>query len=365
MATKTYIKVPTAKQFLQDSSVLFSIRKSDIVVTHIDWLLGKLENTAEKRTVILCDLFLTCNFWIKLFHERNPSLNRDRYPVILALFESVVNELASAWGCSQMKVAQTIREIYGRDMHGHGFQVDYGEGRAKYFSPMECEQYRLRFKGGLAYQYQWWEAKASHRLVLADSYRCYSAIKRRGDNGMASSSNGYAIFAMNIERAIYMGKADIGENSSRTGTFHSSFNGGGLVTMAGTIYIVNGKIEAIRADSGHYKPTELNMALFLQALAMYGVRIESILLFSYDGESRGFALDFLKSKMSWKEFDTQRRKERAHRIDADDYREMNGLPKKFPDLKRGPAFSRPIPPNALQQTPTVDLSQSGSGPYFA
>ncbi|MBL8222905.1 MAG: hypothetical protein JNL62_26940 [Bryobacterales bacterium] len=365
MATKTYTTIPTAKQFLRDSSVTFAIRKNDIILTHLDWLLGKLEDTPGKRPVILCDLFLTANFWIKLYHDRNPNLSRERYPVILALFESVVNALASLWGCSPMKVAQTIREIYGRDMHTHGFCVDHGEARAKYFSPMESEQYRLRFKGGLAYQYQWWEDKASHRLVPADSYRCYTAMWRKAENGAkATSTPGYAIFMMDIERNVYMGKANVGDLGSNAGTFHSSFNRGGLVTMAGTIYIVNGKIEAIRADSGHYQPTELNMALFLQALAMYGVKIDTILLFSYDGESRGFALNFLKSKMSWTEFDKQRRKERAHRLNGDDYREMIEMPRKFPDLQRGPAYTRPNQQLQTTVMPPPNVIPGDGGMYF-
>jgi hypothetical protein len=357
MGVITYSSVPSANRFRSDSSVTFAVRRKDIILSHIDWLLSKLETTPEKRVVILCDLFMTCNFWIKAYHEHNPNIERQRYPVVLALFESIVGALAKTWGCSQTKVAQTIREIYGRDMHTHGFQVDYGQGRAKYFSPIEAAQYRLRFKGGLAYQYQWWDPKLSHRLTLADSSRCYTEVSRRGENGrMAVGSKDYCIFAMTLERVVYLGKADVGETDSHSGIFHSSFNGGGIVTMAGTIHIVHGRIKGIRADSGHYKPTEMNMALFLQALAMYGVPIENIALFSYDGESRGFALEFLKSRMSWTEFDKQRRLERAHRLNGDDYRAAIDLPKKFPDLKRGPAVQRPAVPRTNLPLPVAPPS---------
>lgn len=361
MSVKTYAKVPTAKQFQSDSSVTFAVRKKDIILTHIDWLLTTLENTPEKRIVILCDLFMTCNFWIKSYHERNPNLDRQRYPSVLALFESVVNALSQAWSCSHSKVAQSLREIYGRDMHTHGFCVDHGEGRAKYFSPLEAAQYRIRFKGGLAYQYKWWEDSASDKLVPADSYNCYTAMWRKGVNGdKAVCTPGFCMFAMDMERGMYLGKADIGDVGSHSGTFHSSFNGGGLVTMAGTIYIKNGKIEAVRADSGHYKPNEQNMAFFLQALAMYGVKIEHIILYSWDGQSMGFALNFLKSKMSWPAFEQTRRKERAHRLDGDDYREMIGSPRKFPDVKRGPAYTRP---NANQSQVAV-VAPSGDADFY-
>ncbi|MFN7934368.1 MAG: hypothetical protein U0R19_13645 [Bryobacteraceae bacterium] len=361
MGVKTYTSVPSARQFQSDSSVAFAVRKSDIILTHIDWLLSKLETTPEKSTVILCDLFMTCNFWIKSYHDRNPTLDRGRYPVILALFESVVNALAAAWSCGQMKVAQTLREIYGRDMHEHGFTVDLTSGRAQYFSPLEAAQYRARFKGGLVYQYQWWENKASHKLVLADSYRCYTEVQRKGTDGtMTTNSPGFCIFAMDIERVLYLGKADVGGVGSYSGTFHSSFNSGGLLTMAGTIYIMNGKIEAIRADSGHYKPNEQNMAFFLQALAMYGVNVENIILYSWDGQSMGFALNFLKSKMSWPAFEQTRRKERAHRIGGDDYRELKGMPRKFPDLKRGPAYTRP----SANQSQVAVVAPSGDADFY-
>src|SRR5579871_4311049 len=71
--------------------------------------------------------------------------------------------------------------------------------------------------------------------------------------------------------------------------FHSSYNGGNRVTMAGTIGIMKGQIIGIRSDSGHYKPGLHNMNAFLWALRMYQVDLRRIALFDHAGDRVGGA----------------------------------------------------------------------------
>lgn len=352
MTHRTYSSVPTARKFQSDTSLFFNSRKDDILLTRIDWLLAKLEEAPGKRTVILCDLFLTCNYWIKLFHERHRRILKDRYPYVLALFEAVVEGLCDSLNCKRPMVPQIISEIYGRDMHGHGIQVDHGHEQAKTFSKLERQLYRLRFKGGLAFMYQWWEKKPGSKLVLAESKHAFTPIARKNEQGrMAKASENYGTFVLTMEREIFMAKPYVGQHGARDGIFHSSFTGGDLVTMAGTMLIIEGQIRGIRPDSGHYKPTEMNMALLLQALGMFGVNLRKIQLFSYDGEDRGTGLEFLAARMTWAQFDKQRRDERTHRIDTDDTRDAYGVNKKFPHLQRGPRI--PPRPSVNLQPPQI------------
>lgn len=350
----TYIAMPTKKDFQRDSSITFAFRSDDIIISRIDWLLDRYYESKPTKRAVMCDLFLTCNFWIKSFHEKNPRMRKERYPAVLAVFEVVVREFCDIFKCTRAKVADTMFQIYGRDMHSHGVTVDHGENRAKYFTKVEREIYRLRFKGGLAYQYQWWKRKPGADLHHADSKHAYTPIHRKGaDANMAVGSENFGCFVMTVDRAIFMAKPFVGDSDSHEGIFHSSFTGGEVVSMAGTMLIKNGRIRAIRADSGHYQPTEMNMALLLQGLAMYGVNLHDIELFAFNGGSLGNAFHFIQSKMSWSEFEKQARAEGAHRLTTDTNREWRGLDPKFPGLKPPSIPPRPNQIVVQQQQPIV------------
>ena len=355
----TYSQIPTPGQFQHDSSVTFAFRKDDTILTHIDWILERYQSRVRLGNepvapAILSHLFMTCNFWIKSYHEGNQRMKKERYPAVLALFEAAVNRLCELLQCHRGNLPYILEEIYGRDMHAHGFQVDYDSQRAHYMDKDERQVYRMRFKGGLAYQYPWWSSSAPMRLVPAESSHAYTAIRRKGENGNAEdASQDFGCFVMTLERELYMAKPLVGDAGSQEGMFHSSLTAGGVVTMAGSMLIRNGKILAIRSDSGHYKPTRMNLGLLLQALAMYGVNLKQITLYDFDGANIGMAHDFLKSKMTWDEFEKRRRDERAHRITAEEERNRRGLAPRFPHLpKRAPAV--PARPGTLAPAPLLE-----------
>jgi hypothetical protein len=341
-----YHQIPSPAQFQKDSSVTLALRKSDKILTHVDWLLERYTHYTisttdwSMRRVILADLFLTCNYWIKLYHERHPRILKERYPAVLALFEAVVEKLGELLQCTKGQVAQALDEIYGRTMHAHGFEVDYKEGRAKYFSKAEAAIYRIRFQGGLAYQYEWWKPNFGRKLVPAESERAFVEISRRGANGAdrAFTKKNFAGFVMTIERELYMAKHDIGTSHGHDGLFHSSYTKGQQVMMAGTMLIENGRIKAIRGDSGHYKPTEQNMAMLLQALGMFGVDLSRIELYSWDDRLIGNALAFLKSNLSWSQFCSQRSNEQAHRVNGAAAYQRFGPKPPAPPTPAEPAF---------------------------
>ena len=360
----TYPKVPSPTQFQKDTSITFAYRKDDIVLKHIDWLLEKYQSRsaqgmASKTNPILCDLFMTCNFWIKSYHEGNRRMEKERYPAVLALFEIVVNTLCTALRCTRGSLPDILVEIYGRDMHFHGIQVDHDQDKAKYLTKMERQMYRLRFKSGRAYQYQWWQDDPlSAPLVPAESSRAYTALRRRGLDGHGvDGSENFGCFVMTIERELYMAKPFVPQGPTKDGMFHSSFTCGDVVTMAGTMLIKDGRILGIRADSGHYKPTQMNMALLIQALTMYGVDLKHIKIYEWNGFEVGNITDFMKSRMSWDEFVKQRRLERTHRLETDEARDIRGLDRKFPRLVPPPLPPRPGQARLPQQQQPVQNNQ--------
>jgi hypothetical protein len=226
-------------------------------------------------------------------------------------------------------------------MHEHGILTDDIRDHAQYFSRQVRGQFRLRFKGGLAYQYQWWEADFGTTPVLAESSRSYAPEIAR--QGAGAGSQDYGGFVMTLEREVFMARHRVVGAYTHAGVFHSSYTGGDRVMMAGTMLIRGGVIRGVRSDSGHYHPTEQNMAAFLQGLAMFGVNLGLIDLFGHAADSLGTGLEFLRSHMTWDQFTKQRQAEQAHRAEGDKYRVAKNLPPRSPQPQPVPTATIPTP----------------------
>jgi hypothetical protein len=179
------------------------------------------------------------------------------------------------------------------------------------------------------------------KLVPAESSRAYTPIARRGDGGMAQGSKDFGSFIMTVEREIFMAKHDIGAPGLRNGIFHSSYTEGDIVLMAGSMLIRNGVILAVRADSGHYHPTQMNMAAVLQGLGMFGVDLTRITLYDFDDTPLGMADEFLHAHVGWDQYVARRRDELRHRLETDKERTRRGLEARHPHLQPPPVPPRP------------------------
>src|SRR5262249_56532973 len=116
-------------------------------------------------------------------------------------------------------------------------------------------------------------------------------------------------FIMTLDREIFMTKHEF-HPPTPGNNFHSSYNGGKPVTMAGTILIENGVIKGVRTDSGHYKPGLHNLTTFLWALTMYQVNLSRISLYDYAGNFIATADAYLGGfGRSWQQFADGRQKE--------------------------------------------------------
>jgi len=107
-----------------------------------------------------------------------------------------------------------------------------------------------------------------------------------------------------MDRQIYMTKHDFNATRTTNNYFHSSYNGGQRVAMAGSMNVCNGLITGVRTDSGHYQPGLHNLNAFLWALKMYHVDLRKISLLDEKADWVGgtvmySAEDFVNSGKSW------------------------------------------------------------------
>jgi hypothetical protein len=303
----TYNAIPSVKQFQSDSSVTFAVRGEDKILKHLDWLLERYhlhsrKLNADLRRIILCEIFLGANYWIKADHEKKPAMKKGRYQAVLALFDAAVRELRTLLGCDERMVARHIEEIFGRELMPEGAKTDAGaKTKPEYFTAMQLELYRIRFRAGRAY-HAGLDATRPMHLAPLDTAPFFFEIARKGaDEKQAPMNKGWGPFVMTMEREFYMTKHWF-DTPDHQNIFHSSYTHGRAISAAGTMYAEHGIIKGIRPDSGHYKPLEHNIVAALLALQMFAVRMDEIEVQDYAGERLGTAREFVQSRLTWPQF---------------------------------------------------------------
>jgi hypothetical protein len=311
MKDLNYTDIPAVSKWHHDSSVTFAVRKHDIALTRIDELLEDYQSalTAKsvgKKGLILCDLFLTLEYWFKM-HEKYPGKFEDgRVPAMRALLVVVLNKLGPFFADrdgvipTRGQILAELKKYFGAGMADHGYKADKNFGMVT-FDKKVMYKYRVWFKQGLAYQTPWWVKGHGSGKVLANSRHGYVAIVRPG--GGAEQMDGWSGFVMMMDRQIFMTKHDFDASRNKNNNFHSSYNGGDRVAMAGTICIKDGRITGVRTDSGHYQPGLHNMNAFLWALKMYQVTLKGISLYNEKGTLVADAEAFYSSGRTWEQFD--------------------------------------------------------------
>ncbi len=291
-----YEAIPTLQKWQSDSSVTFAVRKQDKILVRIDALIARYHAAhghGKIQSLILCDLFQTIEFWIKTYKGGSKWVEKGRYFPILNLFEGVVCQLKLVFKVNNdVAVSNCMKEMFAVGMDKSGCVTDENQDM-KTFDEVQLTKYRVWFKGGLAYQLPWWDNSTSLRRQLANSSHGYLPVSRGG----AAQSLNYSGFVMTLSREIYMTKQDIAKNH-----FHSSYNGGMRVTMAGTILIEDGRIHGVRTDSGHYQPGLHNAYTFLSALVMYQIDLKRINVYDFKNDFVATADKFIAQPHKWSTF---------------------------------------------------------------
>jgi hypothetical protein len=327
MKTIVYKDIPSLDQWKRDSSVAFAVRKEEPGLIRIDDLLAEYPSKSATRDAqgpFWIDLFLTIEYWFKMRQIRPGHVEEGRLPAMRGLLDIVLEELSPFFSIREDKggtmgttgelrdhrsawlVSKCIKRMTGASMTNHGFGADHNMNCTQ-FDATTVWDYRLWFRDGRAYQVPWWAGNpGDKKLVLANSKHGYLAGVTRGIGDQPSIKN-WSPFIMTISRFIYMAKHDFDPARKKDNYFHSSYNDGNRVGMAGTIGIEDGIIRGVRLDSGHYQPGLHNLTSFLWALKMYQVDLSKVELFDYSGgwihdRLKITADDFLKSGLSWDYF---------------------------------------------------------------
>lgn len=289
----TYNQMPGLEKWLHDSSVTLAFRNSDPILKDIDYLIASANKRADLKEIVLCDLFFSLDYWLKVYRSHPKKMEARRSPAIFALYQFVVRELCRIFHCSVNTLPRELELMFGRSLSAAGVSTDGDGSHVRYLSAAELRRYRLYFKGGKAYQFPWWEGASGGALRLAESKYAYdpkAAVKN------AEMDPNFGFFVMTMGRELYMAKHEI---SSGSRMFHSSYNHGNTTMAAGSMLIEAGRIKAIQANSGHYQPHANNMLALLQALRMFSVPLGEITMISYDGKTRVNALSYVKDHAKW------------------------------------------------------------------
>ncbi len=293
-----YSKIPKLSAWKSDSSVVFAIRSSDPILSRIDELLDIYEKQSARRWVTLCDLYFCTEYWLKAFRQ-NRSMEAKRQPAVQRLFQCIELELSLSFQCEPKEVANQLQLTFGRDMTTNGLKVDLLHQKASYPSRNELQTYRIYFKGGDAYQWDWWDKSFNPpKRKLLESKYSYRPGAFVGSPDQQPCI-GYGGFVLTLSREFYMGPHKQGTADEQNGFYHSSYVAGEPVKGAGTMLVQAGKIKRIRSNSGHYKPVDTNMLEVLQALQMYGVDCHGIMVEDFNGKYPQKASDFLAARGDW------------------------------------------------------------------
>jgi hypothetical protein len=304
MATtpKAYTATPTLAQWQKDSSIALVRRSDDTVLTRIDTLVDEYRKAADPyvKIQLKADLFFTLDYWLKDV-KRNASMNKKREPAVYALYKFTAETLAKSLGTTINVLPEYLERHFGRRLSYHGEHLDVLAQCAIYLTRAEVDKYRLTFRNGKAYMFDWpgkgkeGAEKGSGgllSLVLADSSTAASPVFRKSTN--------WGGFAMSMGRELYMARHHCRQNVGEEGNFyHSSYLAGEPVLCAGTIKMKNGIIAEVCNDSGHYRPDARNFIGFLQTLQMHGVNVASVIVGDYSGALRAYGHHFLAAQGNW------------------------------------------------------------------
>jgi hypothetical protein len=335
---RVYKEIPQLRQWQTDTDFIHAPRFHDQELLRIDQFLGEYHRAemqhGSRCGFVLCDLFLALNAWIKHFNERcveqkndgaaksgksaPPSahdISKKRYPAVLELLQIVAMTLgkyqitkeedeenssgriatlrhASSPSASHSDfykhITKTIMGMTTVGIKPTGLDTDKS-CNMKPFTDDQLAQFRMCFKGGLAWQVAWWEVTPTLDLQPADSSRAFNA------KGVGTCMKDFGAFVMTKDLEIYMSKHCISK-----GIFHSSYTNQSPVVMAGTMLIKHGVVRAVRSDSGHYQPNTQEFRRFLRQLGALGVCLSRVDVFSHEDEGRNYlgkASDVLNGKI--------------------------------------------------------------------
>ncbi|KAH6755128.1 IQ calmodulin-binding motif family protein [Perilla frutescens var. hirtella] len=144
------------------------------------------------------------------------------------------------------------------------YWLDIGDGKTVDLD--ECPRSRLHQE---CINYLGPQERECYEYIVAEGELIH---KQTGDllDTKEQLSDSKWIFVMSVSNKLYAGE-------KKKGMFHhSSFLAGGVTLAAGRLVAERGKLKSVSAYSGHYRPTDESLSIFLTFLQNSGVKLEEV-----------------------------------------------------------------------------------------
>lgn len=210
------------------------------------------EENSDRKAYQLVRLYL-----LILTIQNNYLVNKSDNSYYDDLFKSCVNLLTKYFNCNPMTLPSRILSTLGREVIPYFNAEDKVQTQHNllYFDRQQASKFKIGIEEG--------------QVFYQNSQRQFQAKDRE--------------FVFSFSGDIYINDGEIktqvmGRRDPSSQTKHSSFLSGGEVLCAGMIKIVNNKIAEISNESGHYRPTHKDIAIFLNHLDSMGADLSTIQL---------------------------------------------------------------------------------------
>jgi len=286
--------IPSMLEFKRQTGRAHGMRigRADAIMLRVDAILQQVATHSGDTGYYLCacDLYFTVDYWLK----KNTRATNPAYDIMFELFTVTVSTLTRIFRCTVNVLPRELDLTFGRTLSRHGKELDELRGLRQPVAPAELNYMRLLFEGGKAYRIS--KSNGGRKLVNSKDFH----------NPAIGFFSGFAGFVMSMSREIYIARHECVGAVKEGNFYHSSYFLGGPVMSAGSLWIENGVVKWICADSGHYQPHDTNMVSLLMALRMHGVSLAGVNITDYSHRKTLTAEAFLAANGKWNAFADRR-----------------------------------------------------------
>ena len=332
-----YVVLPTVGQWKSDSADAASPREDDGGLLGIDELLSDIQHLppgASSLGPALIDLFLGLNRWLEA--RRGEAAHAGRWEAVRALRDAAQAKLGP------MLIDARDPEPFDAAL-ARAIRTMKMLGAEPPFSQEKILNRRLLLRGGLVFQLPWWRERPGQDLPLACSERI---VGERGERRefLAPTEKASPFIALANQQIFltrrHRASADLLPLAA------AQRDAAHRILMAGMLLVADGRLEALRLDSGDFRPETDDLRGFLTYLKHHGIDLRALRLVDCSGDSiAGVDVNadrFLRSGLPWTQFAGQSAMPRTGRASASG---LSGAPSTGDALSIGPgrkAISAPF-----------------------
>ncbi|KAI3707576.1 hypothetical protein L6452_26202 [Arctium lappa] len=216
---------------------------------------------------------------VSFFNFQKPESAASRWNRISLNASKVGKGLSLDSKAHKLAFQHWIEAIDPRHRYGHSLHIYYEEwckadagqpffywldvGEGKEVDLKECPRSKLRQQ---CIKYLGPQEREHYEYIIVEGKIVHSQTNFLLD----TTNEAKWIFVMSTSKRLYAGE-------KKKGKFHhSSFLAGGATLAAGRLDVENGTLKTISPYSGHYRPTDESLNLFLSFLKEHGVDLDTV-----------------------------------------------------------------------------------------